>query len=422
MPETASADRPATSPATEERSYKRYRRGTHRTVSPAQTLERIKPHMEALGVTRVANVTGLDRLGLPVVTVYRPNARSLAVSQGKGLDLAAAKASALMEAVETFHAEHLTLPLRMGSVAELARELPLVEVSSLPKAELGRFDPHLKVIWIEGRNWSDGASVWLPLETVSADYTLPLPPGSGCFAASTNGLASGNTLTEALCHGLCEVIERDAVTLWKLAGERSRRQRSVDLRSIDSPDCNQVLELCQHAGLEVRVWDVTSDLGVAAYCCLLAGDDNDWADPEFGAGCHPTREIALLRALTEAAQARATFIAGNRDDLAAALYAPAARKQRRAYCKRLIASHPGVRPYADTPTLDSEVIEDDVDWLLKRLRAVALTQCVVVDLSRAALGIPVVRVVVPGLEGPYGHEQTDYVPGARARAVMPLAP
>ncbi len=53
-------------------------------------------------------------------------------------------------------------------------------------------------------------SVWLPYELVHANYTLPLPTGSGCFPASTNGLASGNHMLEAICHGLAEVIERDS--------------------------------------------------------------------------------------------------------------------------------------------------------------------------------------------------------------------
>ena len=67
--------------------------------------------MPTMGITRIANITGLDRLGIPVVMVCRPNSRSIAVSQGKGLTLDAAKASGLMESVETFHAESITRPL-----------------------------------------------------------------------------------------------------------------------------------------------------------------------------------------------------------------------------------------------------------------------------------------------------------------------
>ena len=63
------------------------------------------PLAQALGVTRLSNITGLDSIGIPVVVACRPNSRGLATAQGKGIDLAAAKASALMEAVERQQAE-----------------------------------------------------------------------------------------------------------------------------------------------------------------------------------------------------------------------------------------------------------------------------------------------------------------------------
>ena len=69
------------------------------------TLARVLPMAPRMGITRFAVLTGLDVLGIPVVAATRPNSRSIAVHQGKGVTLAAAKASAVMEAVETFHAE-----------------------------------------------------------------------------------------------------------------------------------------------------------------------------------------------------------------------------------------------------------------------------------------------------------------------------
>jgi YcaO-like protein with predicted kinase domain len=98
---------------------KRYRSGTHRTVTPDETLRRGLRVAPVMGITRIANVTGLDSVGIPVVMVCRPNSRSLAVSQGKGLDLTAAKASGLMESIETYHAETITFPLRLCSHEEL---------------------------------------------------------------------------------------------------------------------------------------------------------------------------------------------------------------------------------------------------------------------------------------------------------------
>src|SRR5580765_3567858 len=100
-------------------SSKHYLRGTHRLVEPQETLQSVMPLMPVMGITRIANVTGLDYIGLPVVLVTRPNSRSLAVSQGKGLDLASAKASGLMESIEAFHAERPRAPLRLATLEEL---------------------------------------------------------------------------------------------------------------------------------------------------------------------------------------------------------------------------------------------------------------------------------------------------------------
>ena len=108
--------------------HKAYWAGTHRTVAPAETLARVRPLMPTMGITRIANITGLDRLGIPVVMVCRPNSRSIAVSQGKGLTLDAAKASGLMESVETFHAESITRPLVLATARELDRSHPLANI------------------------------------------------------------------------------------------------------------------------------------------------------------------------------------------------------------------------------------------------------------------------------------------------------
>ena len=77
-----------------------FRRGTHRIIEPSETLTRYRPLASSMGITRLGNITGLDRIGIPVVAAIRPNSRSVSVSQGKGLDLSQAMASALMEAVE----------------------------------------------------------------------------------------------------------------------------------------------------------------------------------------------------------------------------------------------------------------------------------------------------------------------------------
>ena len=191
-------------------SAKAFRRGTDRAREPAETIATVGPLLGVAGITRVANLTGLDRIGVPVGMVCRPNSRSSAVFHGKGLDLAAAKVSGLMEAIETWHAETMQAPLRFGSPAELAGKLDLIDIGALPMRAGARLDPARPFFWMQGENLGDGAPVWAPAEIVHMNATLDAPPSTGCFSASTNGLASGNHVLEATTHALCEVIERDA--------------------------------------------------------------------------------------------------------------------------------------------------------------------------------------------------------------------
>src|SRR3954452_18760347 len=103
------------------RAAKTYVRGTHRTRPPRETVAAYRPLMPRLGITRLANITGLDTVGIPVYVAIRPNARSLSTSQGKGLDADSAQASALMESIETWHGEHMLNPVRWDSTQALAR-------------------------------------------------------------------------------------------------------------------------------------------------------------------------------------------------------------------------------------------------------------------------------------------------------------
>jgi ribosomal protein S12 methylthiotransferase accessory factor len=172
---------------------KAYRGGTHRSRTPEETLRAFLPLAERMGITRLANVTGLDCIGIPVYMACRPLSRSVAVSQGKGLTPLEAKVSAFMEAAETFHGETITQPLKMASFAELSRDHRVVDIDGLPRSRLGEFDPGRQILWIEGAALAGGEPLWVPLELVSTNYTLPQPQGSFAFAANTNGLASGNT-------------------------------------------------------------------------------------------------------------------------------------------------------------------------------------------------------------------------------------
>jgi ribosomal protein S12 methylthiotransferase accessory factor len=394
-------------------ALKVYRHGTHRTVSPDETLARVRPLMPAIGVTRLADLTGLDRIGVPVFAAYRPNSRSVATSLGKGLTRSAAMASALMEAVEGWHAEHVELPLRWASWEELQARHSVVDVEALPQLRGSLMRPHRPLLWIEGRDLLTQAPAWVPYELVHADFTLPPPAGAGCFRPCTNGLASGNDAAEALCHALAEVIERDANALWNRSNARVRDRTFVDLASVVDPGCREVLDRIEAAGFRVGVWETTSDLEVPSYFCVLLDPRMPDAHPGSGSGAHPAPEIALLRALTEAVQVRLTYITGARDDLRRQEYAAGHVADWRYDVEGLLGRAVPQRLFGSTLGVRHEHLEADLAWILERLRAVGVREVVTVDLGRPELGVKVVRVVVPGLEGADDHD--GYVPGPRAR-------
>jgi YcaO-like protein with predicted kinase domain len=395
---------------------KTYRRGTHRAVKPEETISRLSPLKDFFGITRIANLTGLDRTGIPVVMVCRPNARSSAVFHGKGIEIAAAKASGLMEAIETWHAEHIQLPLRLGSYADLRGTFNLADVEGLARVPGERFHLNLPMLWVEGLDLIGGEHVWAPFETVHANSTMPDLPGNGCFSASTNGLASGNHLLEATSHALCEVIERDATSLWHHLSPSMQNERRLDLSTVDDEACRTVLERLDQAELDVAVWETTTDVAVPAFECMAVDRTSEIGHVGKGAGCHPTRDIALLRALTEAVQVRTTYIIGSREDIRHADYRPQNLDSRNRHARSLMRSIERMRDYQSVIRCDFDTFEAELAWILERLRGAGIQQAIAVDLSRSEIGASVVRVVVPGLEG--SDHLPDYVPGARAQAVQ----
>ncbi|KIC38516.1 hypothetical protein RA27_18885 [Ruegeria sp. ANG-R] len=391
-------------------SQKTYVLDTHRLRDPEQTLAIVKPFLRQMGITRIANLTGLDRVGLPTVMVTRPNSRSVAVSLGKGLSLSAAQASGVMEAIESWHAERVELPLRLSSHIDLAQD-HVVDVARLPRVTGGRFDPHHAMLWVQGRDLGSDQPCWVPYEMVDTDYTTSPVGGQRAFPRTTNGLASGNDVTEASCHAICELVERDATTLWHHRAVTPR----VDPHTVDDPRCQQAMDRFAAAGLDLGIWDTTSDVGIASFRCAVCETGGATGHIGIGDGCHPDRAIALLRALTEAAQTRLTYISGARDDLDPEEFSDTARNWRNGYIRALIDGSAITGDFTACPTHVTESFAEDLSLLETRLSAVGIDQVITVDLSRPEIDIAVVRAVIPGLEAP--HDDPDFIAGPRAQAV-----
>jgi ribosomal protein S12 methylthiotransferase accessory factor len=369
---------------------KRYWNGTHRSRDPARTLARARQLMPRLGITRLANLTGLDVLGIPVHAAIRPNGRSLSTSQGKGTTHVAAQASALMESIETWHAEHLVLPVVRSSWQAMTR--PHVDPRRLARAAPLASGQSWR--WVPGQELMSGRELWVPEQAVSLDCVFDAAP---VFDVSSNGLASGNHRLEAIVHGLCEVVERDAEASWRA----ERGQRRVDPAAVREPGCRALIARLHAAKVHVTVWDLTSDIGLPVYGAAIMEDPREPAWRALGLyqgfGCHLDAGVALSRALCEAAQTRLTYIAGSRDDFFDFDYARATDPELLEEIWHQV-TRPIRRPveHARAPRLATPTLEGDLEVVLERLAAAGVKQAIAVDLGRPELGIPVVKTIIPG--------------------------
>lgn len=372
-----------------------YRRGTHRAMAPAATLEKVRSLQPLLGITRLAHLTDLDRIGLPVCMAVRPMARAVAVSLGKGLDRFEAAASALMESAETWHAERIMAPLRLACAGDMRVRFPIVEPATLPIRADAELSDDMPMLWIEGCELLGNRPTWLPHALVHTAYTLPLPQGSEVFDCSTNGLASGNHPLEALCHALCEVIERDATARWYRLGLAARQASRIELTAIADDDCREVVDRIARSGLALALWETTGPSTVPAFFAALI-DEAGGGPPGIGSGCHAEPAIAALRALLEAAQVRLAYISGARDDLGREEYAAGALAMRTERLRRLMAGAPLGRglAVADRRFADFRAM---AEHLLGCLAAAGCGRVLAIDLTRPDTALPVMRVVVPGM-------------------------
>ena len=386
---------------------------TQRACAPEETLARIEPLLPLAGITRCADITGLDRLGIPVTLAVRPNARLIVGATGKGSTVVQAKVSGLMEALEVHHAEfaeRAPLGRIVASYSDLfADGADLVPTAQLPIARHGSFDAEWPLSWAWGFDLVRQTETPVPFlyVHVARDF-LPndiarLPYSQ--FIAGSNGLASGNTLLEAIAAGLYEVIERDGIAVWDCAQRSGRSPRAVNLDRVDSVAIAELTDRCTRAGLELIVTDLTTDIGVPTYAAVLVDNSGQgFTQPAGGFGTHLDPEVALVRAITEAAQSRVVIIAGSRDDVFAA----------DRFRHRPALAPPSGPPAVQRESLATRTFQGDLRTVLGLLSRQGMDRVVVTDLRQDPFDLDVVKVWVPGLEE--YCLVTQYQPGERAAA------
>lgn len=368
-----------------------------------ETERRLRPALELVPITRVYDATPLDWLGLPVWAAVTPLALDLTVHAGKGTTPAAARISATMEAIERVCAEAVppATERRIGSYRQLRSSGALdPEQFDLPFESAYRPDRSLS--WVRGYDLLRACDVWVPLDVVIS------PPREGiCIGVETNGLAAGNTVTEAIVHALYELIERDAdahdhFTRRYADDHRVPELRVVDVGSLPPEPAGWVQTLRGH-GMSVTIRDLTHDLDVPVLRASVIDPGFPGAEGRAvrfaGVGCDLDPAWAATRCVCEGVQSHTVMVLGARD--AVEELGPPAPIGTVSLLRQLL-SPTSVGPLASPRGPLPGDLLGRLDILLARLDAAGLRHCVVADLTRPELGIPVVRVLVPGLSGPYG--------------------
>lgn len=355
---------------------------------------------QGLGITRIADITGLDRVGIPVVQATRPFSLSNAVAQGKGDSLARAAVSTMMESAEGFFAERLDhFDATHASAASLG----------IPA---GRFEPWLResapadwhvreTAWVEAENLIDGGRGFVPLELVHTAYVVPPIATDGIFIPTTTGLAAALDEADATAHGILECVERDAIAR-ALRTHGFLQQQQIDPATIHDARVHSLLEPLAQRDMIVGLWHAPSPVGVPTIWCHLmeAGPRETVLLPlpadGSAAACDPA--AAVIQAIHEAAQGRLAAISGARDDMTRASYPKYPDWQLIAAHRHLIVEGKKAVSFASLPPHRPAAGEDLLSSLLVRLTGSGINAVYRVRLDTAPwTRLSVVRIIIPQL-------------------------
>lgn len=376
-----------------------------RVVPPEETLKQARQFAARLGISRVTDITRLDNIGVPVFSSIRPTAQhgSLCVNAGKGFAPIEAQVGAYMEAIEFALAEYGVS--KIAVIKATARDV--LDGQTRPDAILGfcptineNIDLNAPLDCVKAIEILSDKEYLVPAESVFFPYRRQYQPRS-YFGTSTNGLCSGNSIFEATVHGLSEVIERDIIS-FQMMNDTSRM---VDNSSLP-PLVTEIERRIERAGFKLFVRYGENSFQIPFFRATVA--ESDAFDPLYifgGYGCHPSKEIAVMRAVCEAVQSRLTMIHGGRDDVINNFqrFEQMPDAERANYAERFIAQLTNSNDkIAFTQIPEKITPESDINscfqLLVSALKENGLDKICRVVFTEPTDPVQVLRIIVPGLE------------------------
>ncbi len=348
-------------------------------------------------------------------------------SAGKGSTREQSQVSALCEAVERYSGAHhgdeirirrRFIELAKGEDAIHPNDAQLFSDNQLDNAESinakghpynivpSRLDPDAETDWTPVWSFTQQRHRYLPTSML---YSMPAERrGPADLIADSNGCAAGNTLEEAILQGFYELVERDAFSIWWY---NRLRVPAVDLSSFDDEYLASASEQYARYGRDLWVLDVTSDIGIPTFVALSRRPEGQTEDIIYGAGAHADPRIAALRAICELNQCLTWLPRPGMGDGRPRIDDPLAlwwwRTARLADCSWLApaAGEPN-RKASQYPVIESRDTREDVEHCRALVEARGM-EFLVLDQTRPDIGMPVTRVIVPGMR----HFWARFAPG-----------
>lgn len=404
--------------------------GTSRVQPVEETLEKVSSFVEKIGITRIADITNMDRLKIPNFSAVLPGTEDyIWVYSGKGPTKSHAKASAIMESIERYSSlpsNYKNATIR-GSYKELSKSFNILKFDEVIEPVSFHLNDEMIMDYCTGYDLLNEDEILVPAPLTIFKYNSKPPSVNPYAFHHTNGLASGNVLEEAICHALCELVERDAVSIaefvssafqyhilrtientfnrngWKLKGIESKKfidDNSIfpdlDLDDIEFEPVKKIIKRFKNCNISINIKNITSDIGIPTFIASSA----EWVNHDYGYlveghGTHPDARIALLRAVTELSQSRAANIQGSRDDLRKMKHDLNDSDEVRSW--QFMKSQDKIKFSEIVSTYNDDIL-DDIKLILKNLKGVGINKVVIVNLTNPQINIPVVRAIVPGLE------------------------
>lgn len=385
-----------------------------RTV--AETLGLARQAGEIAGVTRIGDVSHFAVPGIPVYQAVRPFSKSLTVSQGKGLTPSAGMVGALLESVEFWAAESLAPPIgkrRLADMPPADRALWSGHRHALAVA----LDPLRDRGWMEGMDLVTRDPCAIPFDLLSLDFSQDRLE----VCATSNGLACGNTDAEAQAAGVAELLEHHCLAWFDTLSPRDQLSRQMRLSTIDDPLLARLIRRIHAAGFQLRAWSIGEPSGVPAFLCLMTETTRQFDDlnPSGGSGCHPDRRVALVRAVLEAVQSRATLFAGARDDIAPVAYT-SGREQEFVLLLRSLGFGKGSLPWSSIPTHAFPDAHANLECLLRGVRSLTDVPVVAFEHRLPVEGLSLWHCLAPGLMDNARASETHHTAAAPIRVSHPV--